>query len=74
MSKAFSFAALEASTWPQGCKTVFMLNSTEPEISIAHKNEMLKDFLLSKLSDVLHVYKCWRFNIYEHDKFLDLFN
>ena len=58
MSKAFSFAALEASTWLQCYKTVFMLNSTEPEISIAHKKLNAENFLLSKLSDVLHVYKC----------------
>ena len=67
----------------RGYKTFFMLNSSNHEISAAHKAEMLKIFFLAfKLSDVVYIMlinvtmptksdanNCWHFNIYEHDKF-----
>ena len=41
-------------TWPWGYKTIFVLNSTEHEISTSHKSKMLKnkDFLAIRRSDV----------------------
>ena len=61
-----------------GLETFFMLNSTEQDISIAHKTKMMKikSFLAFRLSDIscmmlVNVKKpennCWHFNIYEHD-------
>ena len=35
---AFMFFVLFSNTWPRGYKTFFVLNSTEHEISTAHKN------------------------------------
>ena len=58
---------------PRGYKTFFMLNSTENEISTAHKN--LK--ILTNVEDscykslrccIYHADKCY---IYEQDKFCD---
>ena len=57
-----------------------MLNSTEHEISTAHKKikyRQIKKFLALSFSDVVFIMlinvkmptSCWHFNIYEHDKF-----
>ena len=54
-----------------------MLNSTEHEISTAHKTKFgqVKMFLASSLSDIVFIMlinvknNCWHFNIYEQDKF-----
>ena len=44
--------------WPRGYKTFFMLNSTEHEISTAHKKlkyGQMKKFLALSLSDVVFI-------------------
>ena len=66
-------------TGPGGYQTFFMLNSTEHEISTAHKripkSEDVSCFK-SLRCGIYHAYKClnankcWHFNIYEQDKFL----
>ena len=45
------------SAWPRGYKTFFMLNSTEHEISTAHKIKyrQIKKFLALSLSDVVFI-------------------
>ena len=55
-----------------------MLNSTDQEVSTAHKNKkrQIKKFLALSHSDVFimlinvkNANNCWHFNIYEHGKF-----
>ena len=44
--------------WPRGCKTFFMLISTEHEISTAHKKlkyRQLKKLLALSISDVVFI-------------------
>ena len=38
MTDAIALLKALSSTWPRGYKTFFMLNSTEHEISLGHKN------------------------------------
>ena len=40
---------------PRGYKTYFQLNSTEHEISTAHRETKIKNFLVFKLSDVVFI-------------------
>ena len=61
-------------TWPRGYKTFFMHNSTEHEISTAHKLKypQIKKFLALSLSGVVFIMLInvvGIFNIYEQDKF-----
>ena len=67
-------------TRPWGYKTIFMLNSTEHAIPIAHKKLKcckIKIFLAFELSDFVFILLinvkmptfCWHFNIYEQEKF-----
>ena len=46
-------------TWPRGYKTFFVLNSTEHEISSAHKNlkneQQMEKFLALNISDVVFI-------------------
>ena len=74
----FKRNALES--WPRGYKKIFKLNSTEHEISTAHKKlkyRQMKKFLAFSLSDVVFIMlinaknanNCWHFNIYQQDKF-----
>ena len=51
---------------PEVIKLFFILNSTEHEISTAHKS--LSDVVFIMLI-MLKCQHCWHFNIYELDKF-----
>ena len=58
--------------WPQGYKTCFMLNSTEHEISTAHKEVSGFKSLrccIYHANKCLNANNCWHFDIYEQDKF-----
>ena len=66
----------DAIGWPRGYKTFFMLNSTEHEISTAHKNKNTNKKEVSCFKSfkccIYHANKCLNgrhFNIYKHDKF-----
>ena len=43
---------IEVQIWPRGYKTVFMLNSTEHEISTAHKTKILTNKEVSCLKSL----------------------
>ena len=45
--QAYSAMGIRFKSWPQGYKTFFMLNSTELEISNAHKFKYIKKFIFS---------------------------
>ena len=74
VSKNFS-SHVEMFSCLRGYKTFFVLNSTEHEISTAHKNvitDKLRSVFALSLSDVVFnmlANDCWHFNIYEQDKF-----
>ena len=66
-------------SWPRGYKTCFMLNSTEHEISTAHKSKIPANKEVSCFKSLrcciyhankcLNANNCWHFDIYEQDKF-----
>ena len=55
--------------WPGGYKTFFMLDSTEHEISTAHKTKMQEKIGISCSHLMYLSCNCWHFNIYEQYKF-----
>ena len=77
----FSFLCkhIQCKTWPQGCKTFYMLNSTEHEILNAHHYKNIKKFGFFKAQIspnaifpahvCYNANNCWHFNIYEQEKF-----
>ena len=66
--------ALLGTVRARGYSTFFMLNSTEREISTAHKTKIPTNEEVSCFKSlrccIYHAYKyCWHFKIYEQDKF-----
>ena len=54
--------------WPGDYETFYLLNSTEHQISTAHKTKMLKNKDIARFQ-APRCCNCWHVNIYEHDIF-----